>query len=82
MGRKPGDDWTVPVCPFHHRQGPGNQHSRGEFRFWIDHDIDPLKVAFALYEVTKMHRDDPDNAIYLMRKIVQRLTQKGVDITP
>lgn len=30
LGRRPGDDYTLPLCPFHHRR----QHQIGEVQFY------------------------------------------------
>lgn len=46
---KPDDKFTVPLCIHHHRA----QHSFGDERgFWLKHEIDPIKLALALYSVT------------------------------
>ncbi len=47
MGRKPGDQWTVPLCAIHHR----NLHDHGnEVDWWPVNKIDPLKVAEGLWQ--------------------------------
>ncbi len=47
MGRKPGDQWTVPLCAIHHR----NLHDHGnEATWWPSNNIDPLKVAESLWQ--------------------------------
>lgn len=44
-GRKEEDIWIVPLCGRHHR----DQHSMNERAFWRGHEIDPCRVAAALY---------------------------------
>ena len=51
MGKKPGDQWTVPLCPTHHRGSKG-QHSRGERLWWEAHNIDPLPICQALWDAS------------------------------
>lgn len=44
--RKPGDQWTVPLCVDHHV----HQHAMGERAFWIAvARVDPLTVAALLW---------------------------------
>jgi len=46
VGTKPDDYYTVPLCSEHHRQ----QHAHGnERKWWERFNIDPVKVALALY---------------------------------
>jgi len=47
-GIKPGDQWTVPLCPAHHRE----QHGSGEREWWRRKGIDPLVVARRLWAAT------------------------------
>ena len=53
MAEKPDDRFTVPLCGKHHRE----QHEMGnELQWWRDDlEIDPVKVALALYSVTGDH---------------------------
>ena len=47
MGRKVGDDWTVPLCATHHRA----LHDAGDEKaWWAKHDHDPLKQAETLWQ--------------------------------
>lgn len=55
---KPDDRWTVPLSPEMHRE----QHNMNERAFWIKHEIDPCRVALALYAVTG---DDEQAAIII-----------------
>ena len=48
LGRKPDDEWTVPLCGEHHRE----QHAGGEAIFWKRHGIDPIFVAMALKRIS------------------------------
>ena len=41
MGQKPGDQWTISLCAYHHAQ----QHRYGEARFRDLHGIDLLALA-------------------------------------
>ena len=40
-GEKPGDQWTISLCPYHH----GRQHAVGEKRFASAHSIDLMALA-------------------------------------
>lgn len=44
-GQKEESIWVVPLCGQHHR----DQHHHGEMSFWRLHQIDPCRVAAALY---------------------------------
>ncbi len=41
VGLKPGDDWTISLCRYHHQE----QHQVGEQAFEIRHGIDMKKLA-------------------------------------
>ncbi len=46
MGRKVGDDFTVPLCRAHH----GELHQYGnEFAWWHDMGLDPIEIAGQLW---------------------------------
>ena len=46
MGRKPGDQWVVPLCRIHHRA----LHDAGdETRWWKNNDIDEIGYAKSLW---------------------------------
>ncbi len=47
-GRKPDDAWTVPLTSEEHRL----QHSINELVFWQRSGIDPLEIAYQLYQVS------------------------------
>ncbi|THD68529.1 MAG: DUF968 domain-containing protein [Bradyrhizobium sp.] len=52
LGRKVSDEFTVPVCRMHHRE----LHRHGdEASWWKAIDIDPLPVALALWEHTRLN---------------------------
>jgi hypothetical protein len=52
LGRKVSDEFTVPVCRLHHRE----LHRQGdEAAWWTGLKIDPVPIAFALWQST--HRD-------------------------
>ena len=61
LGRKAGDEFTVPLCRSHHR----SVHRAGdEQAWWQTTGIDPLKVARKLWkhtrrDVGRIHRDPP-----------------------
>jgi hypothetical protein len=44
-GQKEESIWVVPLCGEHHR----HQHVIGERAFWRSYEIDPCRVAAALY---------------------------------
>jgi hypothetical protein len=49
---KPDDKFTVPLCCAHHYE----QHAWGDERgWWMKYEIDPIKVALALYCVSGDH---------------------------
>jgi hypothetical protein len=46
IAEKPHDKFTLPLCNEHHRA----QHEWGNERdWWAKHEIDPVKLALALY---------------------------------
>lgn len=45
MSFKPGDNYAVPLCSFHHRC----QHAQGEKTFWGQQHVDPIKLADELW---------------------------------
>lgn len=47
---KPSDRYAVPLCGWHHRDGPEAQHRGGEAAFWTRVGIDPFALAARLYE--------------------------------
>lgn len=47
-GQKPDDCWCVPMSPDEHRA----QHSMNEKAFWDALEIDPLRIAQALYGIS------------------------------
>lgn len=49
---KPDDKFTVPLCCNHH----ADQHAWGdEHGWWMKYEIDPIKLALALYCVSGDH---------------------------
>lgn len=53
MGRKVGDDYTVPLCRKHHR----DLHDSGnEAAWWHDMGIEPLEIARQLRDDSEKHR--------------------------
>jgi hypothetical protein len=46
LGRKVGDEFTVPLCRAHHRE---LHHSGNEAAWWHDMGIDPLEIAKELW---------------------------------
>ena len=46
MGRKVGDDFTVPLCRAHHRE---LHHSGNEAAWWHDMGVDPIEIAGELW---------------------------------
>jgi hypothetical protein len=50
MGRKNGDDFTVPLCRMHHSQ---NHRVGDEVEWWNANGIDPLPVATRLWAISR-----------------------------
>lgn len=51
LGRKASDEFTVPLCRIHHRE----VHQAGDERaWWMAADIDPLRIARALWRKSRM----------------------------
>jgi hypothetical protein len=48
-GLKPGDHWTLPLCPTCHTDGVGAQHKIGEQLFYSNLGIDALVLCQKLY---------------------------------
>ena len=53
MGRKVGDEFTVPLCRAHHRE---LHHSGNEAAWWHDMGIDPIDIAQQLWAESAMTR--------------------------
>jgi hypothetical protein len=51
IGRKPGDEWTVPMCRTHHTA----QHEGSETGFWKIMRLNPLTIAKQLFAATGDH---------------------------
>lgn len=47
-GLKPGSEWTVPLCEFHHMVG----HTRGWVTFQMEHGIDLRALSIRLAEAS------------------------------
>jgi Rad52/22 family double-strand break repair protein len=47
MGMKVSDEFTVPLCRLHHRDV---HHTRNEFAWWNDLNVDPIEIAKTLWE--------------------------------
>jgi hypothetical protein len=48
---RPHDKFTVPLCGKCHR----SQHSSNESLWWLMAELDPIKIALALYSVSGDH---------------------------
>ena len=56
LGHRVSDEFTVPVCRVHHRE----LHRQGdEAAWWSKVHIDPLSVAFRLWQQTRLNGDEP-----------------------
>lgn len=80
IGVKPDDRWTVPLCPWFHTDGPGAQHRFGEEDWWIERGLEPLKIAFALYECSaalRAMRMDEGTIIQALRLIIRNARGAG-----
>ena len=49
MGKKPADQWTVPLCGSCHREDRDALHRVGEQTFFADLGINPLLMCVRLY---------------------------------
>lgn len=49
MAEKPGDQWTVGLCDYHHRIGILAQHKMNEADFWVMHGRNPFEIAARLW---------------------------------
>jgi hypothetical protein len=49
LGRKPADEWALPLCAEHHRLARNAQHNQGEQVFWHGLGINPLMVCTLLH---------------------------------
>jgi len=49
MAEKPGDQWSVGLCKYHHRIGFRAQHKISEAEFWQDHGRNPFEIAARLW---------------------------------
>jgi hypothetical protein len=54
MGRKVGDEFSVPLCRAHHRE---LHHSGDEPGWWHDMGINPLEIARQLWDETEGRRN-------------------------
>jgi len=52
MGRRVGDDQTVPLATQFHSRGPLSLHAMGEAKFWNKRGIDPRPIAKFFWEHT------------------------------
>lgn len=52
IGKKPGDEWTVPLCRACHQGDADSQHKVGEALFWDRLGLNPLIVAKELHRVS------------------------------
>lgn len=62
LGRKPGDNYVVPLCALDHREGPNAQHRANERVWWEGKGIDPIGVAEAIYALS----GDRDGAVRII----------------
>jgi hypothetical protein len=56
LAKKPDDKWTVPLCAKHHREAPDAQHQVGEAVFWRNVNVDPHRLALALFAAPDLER--------------------------
>ena len=60
LGRKPSDEFAVPLCRSHHRA----VHRTGDEKaWWQQAGIDPLKIARKLWKLTRMHEPPTTSAV-------------------
>lgn len=48
-GEKPHDKFTVPLCPYHHREGTDAQHKSNEREWWVMRGLNPWAIAASLW---------------------------------
>jgi hypothetical protein len=53
LGRKVGDQFTVPLCRIHHRQV---HECSDESAWWTDLEIDAIEIAKGLWEESRAKR--------------------------
>jgi hypothetical protein len=56
LGLKVSDEFTVPLCAIHHTENHATGDERG---WWVQHKIDPLVVASALWRQGRMPSTAP-----------------------
>jgi hypothetical protein len=52
LAEKPGDQWTVGLCDYHHRTGILAQHKISEVQFWKNHGRNPFEIAMQLWNAS------------------------------
>jgi hypothetical protein len=77
LGRKPSDEFAVPLCRVHHR---AVHRARNELAWWQAAGIDPIKVARKLWKDTRIDegRMDPDRTP--QAAAADRTSQLGGDV--
>jgi hypothetical protein len=77
LGRKPSDEFAVPLCRIHHRAA----HRAGDERaWWKAAGIDPLKIARKLWKDTRANQgQDRPNLSSQTTRTDRPLTSNGVD---
>jgi hypothetical protein len=87
LSLKVSDEFTVPLCAIHHHQ----LHTAGNERaWWREHNIDPLKVAAALWQQTRerhsaeaeLTHEDLSQADPQGRREEARANQAGGQLSP
>lgn len=48
-GEKPHDKFSVPLCPYHHRDGIDCQHNSNEKEWWALTGLNPWAIAASLW---------------------------------
>lgn len=48
-GEKPHDKFTVPLCPYHHRDGIDAQHKSNEREWWEMRGLNPWAIAASMW---------------------------------
>ncbi len=66
MAAKPSDRYALPLCPWHHQDGPDAEHKVGTVKFWRDLAIDPLRLADELF---KLSPDVEAMRLVILRKV-------------
>lgn len=55
---KPGDNFVLPLCAYHHRLSSDAEHNIGSVKFWSQFEENPIKLANFLYNTWRSRGQD------------------------